>query len=189
MAIFIELFLLGVGLSMDAFAVSICKGLKMKVVDLKQCLMIAWFFGIFQAIMPTIGYVLSSKFVEYINAYSHWVAFVLLAYLGARMIYEGFKKEEEQKFNPLNYKVIFTLAVATSIDAMAVGVSLAFMGLNTWEAIVKPSVLIALISSLLTICGLALGIAAGKKIPFNLSPVGGLILISIGIKILIEHLS
>ena len=92
----IDILFIGIGLSMDAFAVSICKGLKMKVVDLKQCLMIAWFFGIFQAIMPTIGYVLSSKFVEYINAYSHWVAFVLLTIIGANMIRESVGNEEEE---------------------------------------------------------------------------------------------
>ena len=92
----IDILFIGIGLSMDAFAVSICKGLKMKVVDLKQCLMIAWFFGIFQAIMPTIGYVLSSKFVEYINAYSHWVTFVLLTIIGANMIRESVGNEEEE---------------------------------------------------------------------------------------------
>ena len=92
----IDILFIGIGLSMDAFAVSICKGLKMKVVDLKQCLMIAWFFGIFQAIMPTIGYVLSSKFVEYINAYSHWVTFVLLTIIGANMIRESVGNEEEK---------------------------------------------------------------------------------------------
>ena len=91
-----DILFIGIGLSMDAFAVSICKGLKMKVVDLKQCLMIAWFFGIFQAIMPTIGYVLSSKFVEYINAYSHWVTFVLLTIIGANMIRESVGNEEEE---------------------------------------------------------------------------------------------
>lgn len=184
-----EIILIGIALGMDCFTVSLTSGTLVKRVVPRPMWYMVGLFGLFQGGMTWLGWSVSKLFSLYLESVDHWVAFVLLAYLGARMIYEGFKKEEEQKFNPLNYKVIFTLAVATSIDAMAVGVSLAFMGLNTWEAIVKPSVLIALISSLLTICGLALGIAAGRKIPFNLSPVGGLILISIGIKILIEHLS
>lgn len=121
----IDILFIGIGLSMDAFAVSICKGLKMKVVDLKQCLMIAWFFGIFQAIMPTIGYVLSSKFVEYINAYSHWVAFVLLTIIGANMIRESVGNEEEETDGKqvVGIKELFGLAIATSIDALAVGIT------------------------------------------------------------------
>lgn len=184
-----EIILIGIALGMDCFTVSLASGTMVKKVVPRPMWTMVILFGVFQGGMTWLGWSVSKLFSLYLESVDHWVAFVLLAYLGGRMIYEGFKKEEERHFNPLNYKVILTLAIATSIDAMAVGVSLAFMGLNTWHSIIRPSVFIAVISSLLTICGLTLGIAASKKIPFNISPIGGLILISIGIKILIEHLS
>lgn len=184
-----EIILIGIALGMDCFTVSLASGTMVKKIVPRPMWSMVALFGLFQGGMTWLGWSVSKLFSLYLESVDHWVAFALLVYLGGRMIYEGFKKEEERSFNPLSYKVILTLAVATSIDAMAVGVSLAFMGLNTWQNIVRPSVLIAVISSLLTVCGLALGIAAGKKISYNISPVGGLILISIGIKILIEHLS
>ena len=119
----------------------------------------------------------------------HWIAFGLLSAIGIQMMREGFGKKEETKFDPLSYKVILTLAVATSIDAMAVGVSMAFMQIgSSWDTIAIPAVLIAAISSALTIAGLGTGIFIGRKIPCSIAPVGGLILIGIGIKIIIEHL-
>ena len=152
-------------------------------------LIMALAFGFFQAIMPFIGWMCAKTFSHLIESVDHWIAFGLLSAIGIQMIREGFGKKEETKFDPLSYKVILTLAVATSIDAMAVGVSMAFMQIgSSWDTIAIPAVLIAAISSALTIAGLGTGIFIGRKIPCSIAPVGGLILIGIGIKIIIEHL-
>ena len=146
----IDILFIGIGLSMDAFAVSICKGLKMKVVDLKQCLMIAWFFGIFQAIMPTIGYVLSSKFVEYI-------------------------------------KELFGLAIATSIDALAVGITFGTMGSQLHLSIWLSVTLIGITTFIISIIGVFIGNIFGSKYKTKAEIVGGIILILIGIKVVLEY--
>lgn len=174
---------------MDAFAVSICKGLKMKVVDLKQCLMIAWFFGIFQAIMPTIGYVLSSKFVEYINAYSHWVAFVLLTIIGANMIRESVGNEEEETDGKqvVGIKELFGLAIATSIDALAVGITFGTMGSQLHLSIWLSVTLIGITTFIISIIGVFIGNIFGSKYKTKAEIVGGIILILIGIKVVLEY--
>lgn len=139
MALFIELFLMGIGLSMDAFAVSVCKGLGMVKVNKKQTVTIGLFFGGFQALMPFIGWVLGRQFEHYIKSIDHWVAFVLLGFIGGKMMVESLKKEEDgvvkKEDVPLNIKEMFVLAVATSIDALAVGITFAFLGTPIVEAI------------------------------------------------------
>lgn len=140
MAIFIELFLMGVGLSMDAFAVSICKGLGMRKVNKKQALVIGLFFGGFQALMPLIGWLLGSQFEKYITSIDHWIAFILLGVIGGKMIIESIKPDQEEDEvkeldAPLDLKEMFVLAVATSIDALAVGITFAFLDYPIVEAI------------------------------------------------------
>ena len=185
----LEIWLLAIGLAMDCFAVSIASGIILKRTRWKPMLIMAFAFGFFQAIMPFIGWMCAKTFSHLIESVDHWIAFGLLSAIGIQMIREGFGKKEETKFDPLSYKVILTLAVATSIDAMAVGVSMAFMQIgSSWDTIAIPAVLIAAISSALTIAGLGTGIFIGRKIPCSIAPVGGLILIGIGIKIIIEHL-
>ena len=185
----LEIWLLAIGLAMDCFAVSIASGIILKRTRWKPMLIMAFAFGFFQAIMPFIGWMCAKTFSHLIESVDHWIAFGLLSAIGIQMIREGFGKKEETKFDPLSYKVILTLAVATSIDAMAVGVSMAFMQIgSSWDTIAIPAVLIAAISSALTIAGLGTGIFIGRKIPCSIAPVGGLILIGIGIKTIIEHL-
>lgn len=184
-----ESILIGLALAMDCFTVSLTTGSIVKRIVPRPMWTMILLFGLFQGGMTLIGWRVSTLFSHYLEPIDHWIAFALLAYIGGRMIIEGFKSEDKKDFNPLSYANILTLSVATSIDAMAIGVSMAFMRMNTWDSVIGPSIIIAILSSLLTICGLAGGIIAGKKIPFALEPVGGLILIGIGIKILVEHLS
>lgn len=185
-----ESVLLGLALAMDCFAVSITSGSIVKRIMVRPMLTMTLCFGLFQGGMVIAGWFVSSLFSSILAPIDHWIAFGLLSIIGIQMIREGFSPKEETKFDPLDYKVILTLAIATSIDAMAVGVSMAFMQIgNGWSAILQPAYIIALISSLLTVIGLGIGIFVGRKIPFCMTPVGGLILIGIGIKIIIEHLS
>ena len=139
MAVFIELLLMGVGLAMDAFAVSICKGLGMKKVNKKQAVVIGVFFGGFQTLMPLIGWILGKQFERYITSVDHWIAFILLGFIGGKMIVESLKKEEEEEIEksdkPLDLKEMFILAIATSIDALAIGITFAFLGTPIVEAI------------------------------------------------------
>ena len=175
---------------MDCFAVSITSGSIVKRIVPRPMLAMILAFGLFQGGMVLIGWYVSTLFSRFLAPIDHWIAFTLLCVIGIQMIREGFSPKEETKFDPLSYKVILTLAVATSIDAMAVGVSMAFMQIGQgWNAIAQPSIIIAALSSLLTIAGLGTGIFIGRKIPFCMTPVGGLILIGIGIKIIIEHLN
>lgn len=184
-----ESILLGLALAMDCFTVSIASGTIVKRFVPRPMTAMILAFGAFQGGMILSGWYVSRLFSRILAPVDHWIAFGLLAYIGIQMIRESFKKEEEHKFDPLDYKVILTLAVATSIDAMAVGVSMAFMQIHTWGAVWPPAGIIALLSSLLTVAGLVTGIFIGRKIPFRTEPIGGIILIGIGIKIIIEHLS
>ena len=181
-----DIILIGIGLSMDAFAVSICKGLKMKVIDFRQCFVIALFFGGFQAVMPLIGYALSINFVEYVNAYSHWVTLVLLVFIGANMIRESFgDREEDGCCNPaIVMKELITLAVATSIDALAVGVTFAFLKVSIGPAVS----FIGITTFILSVSGVKIGNVFGSKYEKRAELAGGIILILLGIKILLEHL-
>ena len=184
MALFVELFLLGVGLSMDAFAVSVCKGLGMRKLDKKQALIIGLYFGGFQALMPLIGWLLGSQFQQYITSIDHWIAFVLLVLIGANMVKESFSKEEESSNDSVDFKTMFLLAIATSIDALAVGVTYAFLQVR----IVPAVSFIGIITFTLSIVGVKIGNVFGLKYKSKAELTGGIILIVMGIKILLEHL-
>lgn len=179
-----ELFLLAVGLAMDAFAVSICKGLAMKKVTVKNAVIVGAWFGGFQALMPLIGWLLGIRFKSYITAVDHWIAFVLLSIIGANMIKEAFDKKQEKENASLSFKVMFMLAVATSIDALAVGVTFAFLSVNIWWAVA----LIGCITFILSIVGVKAGGVFGMKYKAKAELAGGIILILMGVKILLEHL-
>ena len=179
----LDVFFIGVGLSMDAFAVSICKGLKMKVIDLKQSFIIAFFFGAFQLMMPLIGYVLSASFVEYINKYSHWIAFVLLLVIGVNMIREALGDSEEEKEvieSVTDFKELFMLA-------LAVGVTFGTMGSKLETSIWASVILIGITTFAISLGGVFIGNAFGVKYKSKAEVVGGIILIIIGLKVVIEH--
>lgn len=184
---FAELFVLAVGLSMDAFAVSICKGLSLGKIKFKNmCIAGAWFGG-FQALMPLIGYFLGSFFSDMITQYSHWVAFVLLAIIGGNMIKESFEKEDECEDcggNSMSFKSMFMLAIATSIDALAIGVSLAFLNVS----IVPAVSFIGVTTFVLSAAGVKIGSIFGTKYKSKAEFFGGVVLVLIGLKILLEGL-
>ena len=182
---FAELLLLGVGLSMDAFAVSVCKGLAMKKATLKAELTCGVWFGGFQALMPLIGFYLGTLFAEAIQAFDHWVAFALLALIGGNMLKEAFGAEEECPCADLSVRTMFLMAVATSIDALAVGISLAMVGdVNIWAAVS----LIGVTTFALSAVGVAVGNVFGSRYEKKAEMAGGVILILLGVKILLEHL-
>lgn len=181
----LTLFLLAVGLSMDAFAVSICKGLAMKKITFKQAAIVGLWFGGFQALMPTLGFFLGTTFADLVNAVADWIAFALLALIGANMIKEALSKEEEEADASLSIKKMFILAVATSIDAFAVGVSFAFMEIGT---MIIPAVLfIGIITFILSMIGVKVGNVFGTKYKSKAEFAGGVILILLGVKIILEH--
>lgn len=187
---FLELALIGVGLSMDAFAVSICKGLSMRKVDKKYMLVLAAFFGGFQALMPTLGWFLGSQFQTYITAVDHWIAFILLTLIGGKMILDVIKeKGENEEVCPddsvrIDLKEFFLLAVATSIDALAVGITFAFLQVKLASSVT----IIGCITFCFTIAGVLIGNVFGTKFKDKATILGGVILIAIGVKILLEHL-
>lgn len=177
----IELFILAVGLSMDAFAVSVCKGLSLGKIKTKHmCIAGAWFGG-FQALMPLIGYFLGSFFAEMIEQYDHWVAFILLAFIGGNMIKEAFGKDENVD-SAMDVKSMLLLAVATSIDALAVGVTFAFLQVQ----IVPAVSFIGVITFALSAIGVKIGSLFGTKYKSKAELFGGIVLVLIGIKILLE---
>ena len=183
----LEICLVGLGLAADAFAVAMCKGVEMTKFVLKYALVIALFFGVFQAVMPLIGWAVASTFEQYITDYDHWIAFGLLFVLGGKMIWDSIKKDDEAETEkPLNigFKTLLLMAVATSIDALAVGVTFAFLQVNVWAAIA----LIGAITFALSFAGVFIGVKLGDKFEQKAEFVGGLILIMIGVKILLEHL-
>lgn len=182
----LTLFVTAVGLSMDAFAVSICKGLAMKKLSMKKALIIGLWFGGFQALMPTIGYLLGSSFEKYVTAFDHWIAFVLLCLIGANMIKEALSKDEDEKEanDSVDVKTMLLLAVATSIDALAVGVTYAFLQVD----IVPAVSFIGITTFLLSIAGVKAGNVFGMKYKSKAELAGGIILILMGTKILLEHL-
>ena len=178
------LLILAIGVSMDAFAVSICKGLAMKQIKFKHMLIVGLWFGGFQALMPLIGYFLGIQFETYITAYDHWIAFILLAFIGGNMIKEALSNEEETADASLAVKIMLVLAIATSIDALALGVTFAFLQVNIWEAVS----FIGVVTFLFSVVGLKIGNVFGTKYKSKAEFVGGVILILLGIKILLEHL-
>ena len=183
---FFELFLLAVGLSMDAFAVSICKGLSMSKARLKESAICGAWFGGFQGLMPLIGFFLGTLFADAIVSFDHWVAFGLLAIIGINMLKEAFSKEEEGCCGcDLSFKTMLIMAVATSIDALAVGISLAMAGnVNIWVAVI----LIGITTFILSGIGVKIGNVFGSKFEKKAQIAGGCILILLGLKILLEHL-
>lgn len=184
---FFEIFMIGVGLSMDAFAASVCKGLNMRRMNIKNMLVIGLFFGGFQALMPAVGWVLGKQFENYITSVDHWVAFALLVFIGGKMIYDVFEDKGEddygEKTDRVDVKEIFTLAIATSIDALAVGISFAFLQVD----IVKAASVIGITTFLLSAVGVAVGNIFGAKYEKKATLAGGIILVLIGLKILLEH--
>ena len=178
-----ELFLIAVGLSMDAFAVSVCKGLSVQRLSPRHYLLTGAWFGGFQALMPTAGFLLGSTFEQYIVSFDHWVAFLLLAFIGGNMVKESFSQDEEHHDGSFSVRTMFLLAVATSIDALAVGLGLAAVGRcpNIWQA----AGLIATCTFGLSLFGVALGRRLGARLAGKAGVLGGLILIGIGLKMLI----
>lgn len=169
---------------MDAFAVSICKGLAMKKLSMKKALVIGLWFGGFQALMPTIGYLLGTRFESYVTGIDHWISFVLLALIGANMIKEALSEEDEEADDSIGVKIMFLLAVATSIDALAVGVTYAFLQVR----IIPAVTFIGVTTFVLSIAGVKIGNVFGLKYKTKAEIAGGVILILMGLKILVEHL-
>ena len=187
----LEIWLLAIGLAMDCLAVSIASGIILKRIQWKPMLTMALAFGFFQALMPLLGWIGASTFSHLIESVDHWIAFAILAFLGGRMIKESFKEEDCcQRFNPASLKVVITMAIATSIDALAIGVSFAFLGIKSCSSILYPVGIIGFVSFLMSLIGLIFGIRFGCGIARKLRAElwGGIILILIGTKILIEHL-
>ena len=181
---FIELFILAVGLSMDAFAVSVCKGLAVQRVTLRECSLAGVWFGGFQALMPTIGYFLGRYFTRYIESLDHWVAFILLAVIGGNMIRESFGEEEECSSGSMAPREMFLLAVATSIDALAVGITFAFLNVN----ILAAASFIGITTFVCSAAGVRIGSVFGTIYKSKAEFCGGVILVLIGLKILLEHM-
>jgi putative Mn2+ efflux pump MntP len=177
--------LIAVGLSMDAFAVSITSGCTIRCLKIKHAFRIALFFGLFQAIMPLIGWLAGMGLKNYVEAFDHWIAFVLLAFIGGKMIYEAvWITEVEKKCDPLNLTILLGLAIATSIDALAVGVTFAFIKIP----IITPALIIGLITFCISLGGVYIGNKIGNRLGSKMEVIGGLILIGIGLKILLQHL-
>lgn len=183
----IELLLIGIGLSMDAFAVSVCKGLGMTKLNKKNTFLIALFFGGFQALMPWLGWFIGSRFQKYIEQFDHWIAFGFLVFIGGQMIYESLKEKDEVETegDQLDIGQLFLMAIATSIDALAIGVTFALLpGVNIWTSIA----LIGCTTFMISFAGVGIGFRFGNKYEKKAQIVGGVILIVLGIKILLEHL-
>ena len=184
----LELFILAVGLSMDAFAVAITKGLAMKKMSFKNAIIIGLYFGLFQAGMPLIGYFLGTQFEDKIVSFDHWIAFILLAFLGIKMIKEALSKDEdeenEEEGASLAFKTMLLLAIATSIDALAVGVTFGFLQVE----IIPAVSFIGIVTFVLSVVGVKIGNVFGTKYKSKAELAGGIILIGIGLKILLSHL-
>lgn len=182
---FLELLIIAVGVSMDAFAVSVCKGLSVSRVRPQHALKTGLWFGGFQALMPVIGYFLGVSFADLVSTVDHWIAFVLLAVIGANMIKESFEKEESRSSadSDFSFRVMLAMAIATSIDALAIGVSFAFLGVNIWMAVLC----IGLVTGAFSAAGVYVGNLFGSKYKSKSEFAGGAILIAMGLKILLEH--
>ncbi len=188
MGFFIQTLLIGIGLSMDAFAVSICKGLGMSKLNKKQMFIIALYFGGFQALMPYIGWAVGARFSSYVSQYAHWIAFILLAIIGGKMMHEALTESEDCeddgiKDKKLSHKELLLLAIATSIDALAVGISFAFLNVP----IIPSIIIIGLTTFAISLAGVVIGNIFGSKYKNKAEFVGGLILVIIGLKIVLEQ--
>ena len=180
----IEILLISIGLAMDAFAVSICKGLSIKKMNWKNAIIIGLYFGIFQAGMPILGYFLGSTFERFITNIDHWIAFSLLTGIGFDMLKEAFSKESENSNDKVDFKTMIILSIATSIDALAVGITFACLKTK----IIVPAITIGIITFLMSVIGVKIGNKFGDKYERKAEIMGGVILILLGIKILLEHL-
>ena len=182
---FLELFLIGVGLSMDAFAVSICKGLAVKRIDMGKAGIVGLWFGGFQALMPMTGYFLGSRFSNAIQSVDHWVAFILLSLIGANMIREALSRDEDagRDSGSLSFKTMLMLAVATSIDALAAGITFAFLDVD----IALAAGMIGCTTCIISMAGAKVGSVFGTKYKSKAEMTGGVMLILLGLKILLEH--
>lgn len=181
---FVELLIIAVGLAMDAFAVSICKGLSVRKIRPRRAFSTAMWFGGFQALMPLIGYFVGISFADFVTDVDHWIAFVLLALIGSNMVKESREKDEVEACPDFSFRKMLALAVATSIDALAVGVTFAFLKINIWTAALVIGVTTAAISG----AGLKIGNIFGSRYKSKAELVGGIILIAMGARILVEHL-
>jgi len=181
-----DIILLSIGLAMDCFAVSIACGMAMKRITIWPTFRIAFLFGFFQAFMPLIGWLVGSSFRNYIESFDHWFSFIILVLLGGRMIYENFHEQtpDEKMLNPYKWIVVLTMAVATSIDALAVGFTFAFLRIDLWFSVF----IIGITSFLFSLVGIFLGHRYCCRIKIPAELLGGIVLIGIGTKILIEHL-
>ena len=179
-----ELLVIAIGVSMDAFAVAICKGLSVQKISLRQVFSTALWFGGFQALMPLVGYYLGISFADFVSNIDHWIAFILLGIIGGNMIKESCQKDDDNHFDPdFSVKTMLALAVATSIDALAVGVSFAFLRVQIWKAIMLIGVTTAAFSG----AGVFVGKIFGSRFKSKAEFAGGFILIAMGLKILLEH--
>lgn len=185
--IILDVLVLGVGLSMDAFAASVCKGLRSSRIQWRVAFITVFSFGLFQALMPVVGWALGSSFAHLIEPIDHWIAFILLAAVGAKMIWDALAEEDECscKGNDLDARELVVLSVATSIDALVVGISLPMMGIPIWLA----SPVIGVTTFLLSLAGFAIGNRFGARYERSSAILGGVVLVLLGVKILIEHLS
>lgn len=187
----LEIWLLAVGLAMDCFAVSITSGIILKRTQWRPMLVMAFFFGLFQMLMPLIGWISIKTFSHLIESFDHWIAFIILAFIGGRMIKDAFKDEGcKHRYDPKKLSIVLTLAIATSIDALAVGASFALLGIKQISDIAYSTSIIGFVSFILSLLGLTLGVwfGCGFACKIKAELWGGIILIIIGTKILIEHL-
>ena len=180
----LEILLIGIGLAMDAFAVSICKGLSMKSMNWKKAIIVGLYFGIFQALMPVLGYFLGATFESLVTKIDHWIAFALLTFIGINMLREAFGNEQENYNDSVDFKTMVILAIATSVDALAVGITFAFLKVNMLLA----AIIIGIVTFVICVIGVKIGNKFGNKYERKAEIVGGLILILMGIKTLLEHL-
>lgn len=184
----VELLLTAIGLAMDAFAVSVCKGLGMRNMRYDQALVIGLYFGLFQALMPLIGWLLGTSFSHYIQAFDHWIAFVLLVFIGGKMLWDAFHEEKEEVAEAadakLDHRELLMLAVATSIDALAVGIAFACLDVEIWSSIS----MIGVITLCISFCGVWIGNRFGNRFEKKAEIIGGIVLVLIGVKILVDHL-
>ena len=184
----LEIWLTAIALAMDSFTVAIAGGLTLKRISMRHFLTIAFFFGLFQAVMPLLGWLGSSYFYKFIEQFDHWVAFAILVFLGIKMIRDGIQGEEEHHFDPTRLATVLTLSLAVSIDALAVGISFVCIDMNTFEQIQFPLFAIGITSFVFALGGCFIGSLIGNKFKFPVEPVGGAVLVLLGCKVLFEHL-
>lgn len=180
----VEILLISLGLAMDAFAVSVCKGLAMKKMSWKKAIIIGLYFGVFQAVMPTIGFFLGTTFERFITNIDHWIAFILLVGIGINMIKEAFDEESENRNDNVDIKTMLVLSIATSIDALAIGITFACLKMH----ILMPVITIGVTTFIISVIGVKIGNRFGDKYEKKAETMGGVILILLGTKILLEHL-